>query len=308
MNFFFLTSLKEKHNPKYNSQELDTETDFYYYNARYYDPEISRFVTADTVIDGEHATQGWNRYMYVKGNPIKSKDSDGHEETSFSNNGEVTGYSKSGDIGKAATNSFVKQNAGGSSNHVESASALVEVAQGVTASKLGDVLKSRAMVGSVQYSTDVVTKAIENVMTSRLNEFNKTGDKKLLKLTSGDIVNEAMNTKVPENMILPTSNGFTADNGYGNGKFKNGKTIKESIDTMGDDKGIQLSKQNIKNIAESFIKGPDALKKTYDDASKYWGPDSLKLIRMDSMSGIREDQYKSLLEKRKEFDLSQFNK
>jgi RHS repeat-associated protein len=70
--------LKEKHNPKYNSQELDTETDFYYYNARYYDPEISRFVTADTVIDGEHASQGWNRYMYVKGNPIRYSDPTGH--------------------------------------------------------------------------------------------------------------------------------------------------------------------------------------------------------------------------------------
>ena len=62
------------------SQELDTETDFYYYNARYYDPEVSRFVTADTVIDGEHATQGWNRYMYVKGNPIRYKDENGHQE------------------------------------------------------------------------------------------------------------------------------------------------------------------------------------------------------------------------------------
>jgi len=43
--------------PKYNSQELDLETNFYYYNARHYDPAISRFVSADTVIDGEFDTQ-----------------------------------------------------------------------------------------------------------------------------------------------------------------------------------------------------------------------------------------------------------
>jgi RHS repeat-associated protein len=67
-----------KHNPKYNSQELDRETGYYFYNARYYDPEIARFVTPDNVIDGEMDTQGWNRYSYVKNNPIVYKDPTGH--------------------------------------------------------------------------------------------------------------------------------------------------------------------------------------------------------------------------------------
>ena len=64
--------------PKYNSQELDRETSFYFYNARYYDPEIARFVSADSVIDGEWDTQGWNRFAYVKGRPIAAKDPTGH--------------------------------------------------------------------------------------------------------------------------------------------------------------------------------------------------------------------------------------
>ncbi|MFC1669388.1 SpvB/TcaC N-terminal domain-containing protein [Spirochaetota bacterium] len=70
------------HAPKYNSQELDEETNFYYYNARHYDPEIGRFVTADNVIDGEYDTQGWNRFAYVKGNPIVYKDPTGHNTES----------------------------------------------------------------------------------------------------------------------------------------------------------------------------------------------------------------------------------
>jgi len=70
--------IEEEHNPKFNGQELDKETGYYYYNARHYDPGISRFVTADNVIDGEYSTQGWNRYMYCHGNPIIYKDPTGH--------------------------------------------------------------------------------------------------------------------------------------------------------------------------------------------------------------------------------------
>lgn len=65
--------------PKYNSQELDRESGFYFYNARYYDPGIARFTSADTIIDGESDTQGWNRFSYVRGNPIGAKDPTGHE-------------------------------------------------------------------------------------------------------------------------------------------------------------------------------------------------------------------------------------
>ncbi|WP_082270510.1 SpvB/TcaC N-terminal domain-containing protein [Leptospira interrogans] len=67
--------------PKYNSQELDRESGFYFYNARYYDPGIARFTSADSIIDGEFDTQGWNRFSYVKGNPIGAKDPTGHMVT-----------------------------------------------------------------------------------------------------------------------------------------------------------------------------------------------------------------------------------
>ena len=67
-----------KNAPKYNSQELDKESGYYFYNARHYDPEIGRFVTPDTVIDGELSTQGWNRFAYVHNNPIRYKDPTGH--------------------------------------------------------------------------------------------------------------------------------------------------------------------------------------------------------------------------------------
>ena len=57
---------------------MDEETGYYYYNARHYDAALARFVTADTVIDGEYSVAGWNRYMYCAGNPVLYKDPSGH--------------------------------------------------------------------------------------------------------------------------------------------------------------------------------------------------------------------------------------
>jgi RHS repeat-associated protein len=66
------------HTPKYNSQEMDKESGFYFFNARHYDSEIGRFVTADSVVDGSTDSQGWNRYMYTRGNPVRYMDPTGH--------------------------------------------------------------------------------------------------------------------------------------------------------------------------------------------------------------------------------------
>ena len=59
-------------------RETPSVTGLYFYNARYYDGDIGRFVTADNVIDGLYDTQGWNRYAYVKNNPVLYKDPSGN--------------------------------------------------------------------------------------------------------------------------------------------------------------------------------------------------------------------------------------
>jgi len=84
--------------PKYNGQSLDPETMLYFYNARHYDPEIARFVTADTVVDGRTTIKGWNRYMYVGGNPIMYKDPTGHAAWDWAKQGyKVMGAKKTTD-------------------------------------------------------------------------------------------------------------------------------------------------------------------------------------------------------------------
>jgi RHS repeat-associated protein len=63
---------------KYTGQEYDPETGFYYYNARYYDPQLGVFTTADSEFDTSGGNFGFNRHMYVSGNPVMSSDPSGH--------------------------------------------------------------------------------------------------------------------------------------------------------------------------------------------------------------------------------------
>jgi RHS repeat-associated protein len=54
----------------FTGQRLDG-TGLYYYNARYYDPAIGRFVSPDTVIQNPAIPQARNRYSYSLNNPLK---------------------------------------------------------------------------------------------------------------------------------------------------------------------------------------------------------------------------------------------
>jgi RHS repeat-associated protein len=61
----------------FTGQRLDG-TGLYYYNARYYDPTIGRFISADTVFQTIFDPQCFNRYSYCINNPFKYIDPDGH--------------------------------------------------------------------------------------------------------------------------------------------------------------------------------------------------------------------------------------
>ncbi len=65
-------------NYKYTGQEEDPETGLYYYGARYYDPIIGRFISADTIVPNFADPQSLNRYSYVENNPLRYIDPTGH--------------------------------------------------------------------------------------------------------------------------------------------------------------------------------------------------------------------------------------
>jgi RHS repeat-associated protein len=63
---------------KYTSQEFDAETGLYYYNARYYNPVLGRFISADSIVSNYSNPQTLNRYSYVENNPVNYTDPTGH--------------------------------------------------------------------------------------------------------------------------------------------------------------------------------------------------------------------------------------
>ncbi len=65
-------------NKLFTGQVLD-DTGLYYYNARYYDPTIGRFISSDKIIQNPANPQSFNRYSYCCNNPLKYVDPSGNQ-------------------------------------------------------------------------------------------------------------------------------------------------------------------------------------------------------------------------------------
>jgi RHS repeat-associated protein len=62
----------------YTGHEHINDTEFIHMNGRVYDAVSARFTSADPNIDGMYTTQGFNRYSYVKNNPLNYTDPSGY--------------------------------------------------------------------------------------------------------------------------------------------------------------------------------------------------------------------------------------
>jgi len=72
---------------RFTGQVYDSESGLYYYNARYYDPELGRFIQADPRIQDLSNPQSYNRYSYCVNNPLRYTDPTGLDYW-----GDVGGY------------------------------------------------------------------------------------------------------------------------------------------------------------------------------------------------------------------------
>jgi RHS repeat-associated protein len=64
---------------RFTGQREDATIQLLFYNARYYDGALGRFIQADTIVPNPSDPQSLNRYSYVRNNALKYIDPSGHD-------------------------------------------------------------------------------------------------------------------------------------------------------------------------------------------------------------------------------------
>ncbi|HSO27192.1 MAG TPA: RHS repeat-associated core domain-containing protein [Anaerolineales bacterium] len=65
---------------RYTGQIEEAELGIYFYNARWYDPWLGRFLQADTIVPEPLNPGRWDRYTYVQNNATNRVDPTGHKD------------------------------------------------------------------------------------------------------------------------------------------------------------------------------------------------------------------------------------
>jgi RHS repeat-associated protein len=64
---------------KFTGQRMESSSGLYYFNARWYDPYLNRWIQPDSIVPDPYDPGSWDRYNYVRSNPIKFNDPTGHD-------------------------------------------------------------------------------------------------------------------------------------------------------------------------------------------------------------------------------------
>ncbi|HBA92113.1 MAG TPA: hypothetical protein DCZ08_10335 [Anaerolineaceae bacterium] len=64
---------------RYTGQRSEAEIGLYYYVARFYDPVLGRFISADSIVPEPYNPQDWDRYSYTLNDPVNHTDPTGHD-------------------------------------------------------------------------------------------------------------------------------------------------------------------------------------------------------------------------------------
>jgi RHS repeat-associated protein len=80
----------------FTGQVFDSGTGLGFYNARYYDTALGRFISPDSIVPDAAQPGLFNRFVYVSNNPLKYTDPTGHDEVceSYNVNGQCELWSR----------------------------------------------------------------------------------------------------------------------------------------------------------------------------------------------------------------------
>ena len=67
---------------KFTGQREEASLGIYFFNARWYDSSLGRFLSPDSIVPtSTQGTQAWDRYAFVNNNPVRYTDPTGHQVT-----------------------------------------------------------------------------------------------------------------------------------------------------------------------------------------------------------------------------------
>jgi RHS repeat-associated protein len=70
---------------QYTGQRVESTLGIYFYQSRWYDPYLNRWIQPDSIIPDPYISQEWDRYAYSRNNPVRYTDPSGHLACSDSN-------------------------------------------------------------------------------------------------------------------------------------------------------------------------------------------------------------------------------
>lgn len=143
---------------KYTGRE-DDQTGLYYYRARYYDPQIGRFVSEDSL---GYAAGDVNFYAYVGNNPVNANDPSGHAAMQVG--GAVVGA-----VGGLATQGGIDLARGNLSSFADYVGAVTGGAAGGAAAVTCGPMCAGATAGAVSSATTQAINWAQGRATSALN-------------------------------------------------------------------------------------------------------------------------------------------
>ena len=156
---------------RYRSYVYDEETELYYLNTRYYDPEICRFINADIYLTTGQGLTGNNMFAYCGNNPVSRID----------NGGEWWNVVIGAVVG-AAISAISTAISGGSTEEILVSAACGAVSGAFAATGFGGVVGQMA-VGAV---TSAIDSGYQNY-----NDY-KSGEKTLGEAIGGTLVDTAL--------------------------------------------------------------------------------------------------------------------